>query len=548
MARTATRFLALVVLLLASFPSGCVPARTYTSVVEPTDSLEHAFELLPGRSFGAEAQLLSGNGESWAARWRLLESAKETLDVAYFIVEDDPFGMALLGHLYKKAREGVRVRLLMDARGSGGIATPFMGRDVLQELVATGNVDVRIYNPPLPRITDAVVSLSLVPTIASNHDKILIADKRHAILGGRNVSRLYFVHPNELPTATLDADMLLMGDDCVGDLHELFLDEFYAKRTEVIGADAINFDRQEAELLLHFHAMDAFLRGRPERLPLASDAAVLLEAQANEALGAPPPWVVRARVRRYLDELSRYRSLYGIIDEDAGPRHRGRVSLLRSGSRASEFTLDVATGVLQALAGARERVSIQTPYFILTWDMLHTLEDLAARGVQISVLTNSPRSSDNAASQAFFIDEWPEIMARVPTLRLFVLASDQLMHAKRIVLDDELTLLGTFNFDPLSARVNSEVVAAVWSRGFAAENLHEMRARLRAHDVYEYRIARGPDGSALRYPKGHPQEGRVIVRFGPRDHTPPEEVEQLLVLKDALFMLQGFLDFSPVVF
>lgn len=548
MLRHATRSLVFIVLLLASLSPSCVPARTYTSVVEPTESLEDAFEILPGRAFRAKVQLLSGNAESWAARWRLLDSAQETLDVAYFIVEDDPFGMALLGHLYKKALEGVRVRLLMDARGSGRIATPFMGRDVLQELVDTGNVDVRIYNPPLPRVTDAVVSLSLVPTIASNHDKILIADKRRAILGGRNVSTLYFVHPNELPTATLDADMLLEGDECVADLHELFLDEFYAKRTEVIGADAINLDQQAAELLLHYHSMDAFLRGRPEGLPLKGDAAVLLEAQANEALGTPPPWVVRKKVRRYLDELALYRSVYDVIDEDAGPWHGGRVSLLRSGSRASEFTLDVATGVLQALAGARERVSIQTPYFILTWDMLHTLEDLAARGVEVSVLTNSPRSSDNAASQAFFIDEWPEIMARVPTLRLFVLASDQLMHAKRLVLDDELTLLGTFNFDPLSARVNSEVVAAVWSRGFAAENLSEMSARLEGHDVYEYTIARAPDGSALRYPPGHPLAGRVIVRFGPRDHTSAAEVDQLLLLKEALSMLQGFLDFSPVVF
>lgn len=548
MHRRATRSTGLVVLLSASLSLSCVPSRTYTSVVEPTESLLDAFELLPGRAFPTDAQLLSGNAESWAARWRVLDSATETLDVAYFIVEDDPFGMALLGHLFKKAREGVRVRLLMDARGSGGIATPFMGRDVLQELVATGNADVRIYNPPLPRVTDAVVSLSLVPTIASNHDKILIADKRRAILGGRNISTLYFVHPNELPTATLDADMLLVGDDCVADLHELFLDEFYAKRTEVIGPDAVNFDRQADELLLHYRAMDAFLRGRPEGLPLDGNAAVLLEAEANTTLDRAPPWVVRTRVRRYLDELARYRSLYGTLDDDAGPRHPARVSLLRSGSRASEFTLDVASGVLQALAGARERVSIQTPYFILTWDMLDTLEDLAQRGVQITVLTNSPRSSDNAASQAFFIEEWPEIMARVPTLRIFVLASEQLMHAKRIVLDDELTLLGTFNFDPLSARVNSEVVAAVWSRGFAAENLHEMDARLSGHDVFEYTIARDERGRAIRYPEGHPREGRVVVGFGPRDHTSDAEIEQLMLLKDSLSVLQGFLDFQPVVF
>ncbi len=538
----------LVVVLCASLVASCVPGHTYTTLIEPTDSLADAFEILPGRAYPSSAQLLSGNAESWAARWRLLASARHTLDVAYFIVEDDPFGMAFLGHLYKKALEGVKVRLLMDARGSGAIATPFMGRDILQELVATGNVDVRIYNPPLPRITDAVVSLSLVPTIASNHDKIVIADGERAILGGRNISTNYFVHPHELPTATLDADLLLDGEELVADLQVLLCEEFYARRTEHIGADMVNFDAQGTELLMHYRAMDAFLRGRPQPLPLNGEAAVRLEAVANADLDESPSWVLRKRVRRYLDELAHYRSVYSTLDDDAGPRHEARVSLLRSGSRASEFDLDVASGVLQALAGARRAVSIQTPYFILTWDMLDALEDLSQRGVAITVLTNSPRSSDNAASQAFFIDEWPEIMARVPTLRLFVVGSDQLMHAKRLVLDDQLTLLGTFNFDPLSARVNSEVVAAVWSKGFAAENLHEMAARIQGDDVYEYKIVRDERGRALRHVEGHPRAGHVVVEFGPRDHTSEEEVEQLLALKEALSMLQGFLDFSPVVF
>lgn len=96
--------------------------------------------------------------------------------------------------------------------------------------------------------------------------------------------------------------------------------------------------------------------------------------------------------------------------------------------------------------------------------------------------------------------------------------------------------------------MNSEVVAAVWSKGFAAENLAEMQARIADDDVYEYTIERDARGHALRYPEGHPDEGRVVVEFGPGDHTSEEDIEHLLLLKNMLSMLRGFIDFSPVVF
>lgn len=525
---------------------GCTPARPPPSV-GPPPSLELAFEALPTRSTPAQVTLLEGNVEAWIARWQLLASAKESIEAAYFIIEDDVFGMAFLAHLHKKAKEGVEVRLLVDARGTGPLIQPFHGRDYLQELVGTGRVSIHIYNPPLPRVTDALASMSMIPPIASNHDKILIADGKRAIIGGRNISRDYFLPSHEHPRAALDADMVIEGHVMVARLQRAMLDEFYAPRRETVIADAINGVSRDGELLLHFFAMDAFVRGQPLGLYDAGRPGLRLEGAAHEQMEELPSWSARKQVRKYVHALVEHRSLYGALDVTLAPARAGLVSLLRTGSRASAFDVDMTGGVLLALAGAQERVLIQSPYLVLTASMLQALEDLGRRGVHIDVLTNSPRSSDNDASQALFIDAWPEILARVPTMRLFVISGDQLMHAKRMVLDDTLTLLGTYNFDPLSANVNSEVVAAVWSETFARENRQEIESRLAQRDIIEYRIARDGAGAPRRYVDAEGVPGRVVVAFGPDDHTPPEQCRRLRRLKGLLMPFGGFFDFEPVV-
>jgi len=75
----------------------------------------------------AKVRFLPENVNSWFARWHILDNAKKSIDVTYFIVEQDIFGMSMLGMLYKKAREGVNIRLMVDARGTKGLTRKFIG-------------------------------------------------------------------------------------------------------------------------------------------------------------------------------------------------------------------------------------------------------------------------------------------------------------------------------------------------------------------------------------------------------------------------------------
>jgi phosphatidylserine/phosphatidylglycerophosphate/cardiolipin synthase-like enzyme len=147
------------------------------------------------------AQFLPRNEDSWFARYLLLRNAKESIVSTYFIIEDDIFGMAFLGLLRQKAEQGLKVQLLIDAKGTKNLARTGLGQDYLQELVAAG-AEIRVFNPLLAN------GLHFNLEVA-NHDKILVVDHRYLVTGGRNLAAQYFLDYSDLKTAYFDRDVLM---------------------------------------------------------------------------------------------------------------------------------------------------------------------------------------------------------------------------------------------------------------------------------------------------------------------------------------------------
>ena len=159
-------------------------------------SLRAAFDVMPD---GAEARvrILDDNVDAWVARFNAIESATTSIDVQYFILDPDAYGLAMLGQLAEKARRGVKVRLMIDARGAFGTIRGAQ-RFLLQEVQRAG-VDARVYNPMLFQMADVVARGDLRTVTASNHDKMVIVDGRLAIAGGRNLSQDYLADPRDRP-------------------------------------------------------------------------------------------------------------------------------------------------------------------------------------------------------------------------------------------------------------------------------------------------------------------------------------------------------------
>jgi len=172
----------------------------------------------------AFARMITDNPEAWYARWYILNQAKKSIDTTYFIVDKDIFGMSFLGLLLKKAKEGVKVRLMMDARGSKDLSHKMMGQDYLQELLEVPGVEVKVYNP----LSDNFIKMfgNLRHVVSSNHDKIIIVDNDYVMTGGRNIEMNYFVDPADFSRAYIDSDVILKGAAAAHELQKAFDEEF----------------------------------------------------------------------------------------------------------------------------------------------------------------------------------------------------------------------------------------------------------------------------------------------------------------------------------
>lgn len=487
-------------------------------------SLRQAFESLPARAGRTELTLLQDNTEAWVARWRMLEDTRETLDVSYFILREDLFGAAFLGALLELAHRGVRVRLLFDAQGTVMSFTSPRGNDWLDTLANHENIEIKIFRPLLNRYAEALLTINPVALVASEHDKIMVADRRVGMIGGRNISAEYFADPRDMDKAFEDLDVILQGEATSEFLIAAFETQYRREAAVPIRPERLDITSYAEELHLAYLAMDAWLKDYR-----------LAPAAAGRIAELGLTW---------LEDLARYPRLRGAYDAprpaaDADAETR----LLDSRTRLERDDDAIGEAITRLLRSAREEVLIVSPYLVLSENAVAVLAEAGARGVAITVLTNSPLSSDNAMSQAFFLEQWPELLARVPGLRIFVVDRPGTLHSKVAVFDGRVTLVGTYNLDPISMQVNSEIMAAVWSAEFARQAAALPRAQLAAGPplTYEYRIERDAQGRPVRGDDGAP-----VVAFGPADHSAPEQWPKIQVYWNMLRTAEKLTGFSPI--
>lgn len=512
------------------------PAIQSAGAARPS-AVSRAFDAVPATAVKAGLRYLDKNTEAWAGLWHVLNGG-HGVDATYFIFNRDVFGMSLLGGMLDKARRGEPVRLMVDASGDFGGRLGFTltgkGQDYLQELVNTGNGQVKVYHPLHKKFLKA---LSLDPRpfagVASNHDK-LIRNADWAMTGGRNISKDYFTSPADHGAGFRDSDVLVEGQDASAQLGRAFDREFDRKDHFTVYPDTFgNWVKRDIELLGAHAMMDAWMKAAPLdarvtkalREDPATREGMAAELVARALAELPARGLDREASKREIkslhklaNELAGYPDLRGAA-RDFDPRARQRqvdMKALDRTSAAVDGKDNLNQGLQSILAGAQKRVVIQNPYVVLTQNAIAALKAAGERGVKIDLMTNSPESTDSALTQAFFLEDWPRLLADIPNLRIHVLTGEQKLHAKVAVADDEVALVGSYNLDLISARINGEIAALSRSpelardvrRGFERDMADPRFA------VKEYTIKRNADGSAQRDAKGRP-----IVDFGPEDHV-----------------------------
>ncbi len=527
------------------------PVRTAAAPPPPPaggGSLRDVFESLPTPAAKTDVQLLDDNAVAWNARWKLLESAQETIHAQYYTWDRDVFGKAQLGHVLLRARQGTNVKIMVDAvgdtYGQRGFKSHVGGQDYLQELVELPNVEAKVYHPHYKKLANVVLHPLGMEGLAANHDKILEVDGQAAITGGRNTGACYFIHEADDPTAWRDCDVRLEGGEAALELRQAFHEEWdqllihHTIRPDLLG----NWKKRDVELLGAYALMDDWLKGAA--LPEAEKSALrgseeerarraesmvasVLEQLPSLGVSRSPGKREREALQQMAQDLARYPELRGTWSQETPTTTSAEVKIVDKTSALGEK--DEINGALLGLVnGAQKSILIQSPYYVLTDPVIDALQAADARGVAIKIATNSPSNTDSYFTQAFFLNDWEKSMAAIPGLELNAATGQRKHHGKRAVIDGEVSVVGTYNLDLVSSQVNGEVASIVWGQEFADEVTQAIGADFANPGVgyAQYQIARDAEGQPVDA-HGQPVEanGKPAAVFGPANHVDPAELK-----------------------
>lgn len=176
--------------------------------------------------------VLKDASEKFPVLFEMLENARESIHLEYYIIRDDGTGRRLVELLLKKAAEGVQIRLLYDAVGSSAFARKYKDR------LHAGGVKVSSFLPVRVPVLNSGLNYR-------NHRKIAVVDGEKALVGGINIGDEY-LGLKELGYWR-DTHLLLEGD-AVKAVHLIFLlDWFFAAEENIKLAGFIAEDTPEMQ-------------------------------------------------------------------------------------------------------------------------------------------------------------------------------------------------------------------------------------------------------------------------------------------------------------
>ena len=475
---------------LQKIPSVAIPA----SPTSPLAALLPA-DLTPGS--GSAFRPLAFSSYSMDARLTLIDAARQSLDIQYYLLADDLTGRAFLRAVRDAALRGVRVRILVDDLYTAS------NDHLLQGIAAYPNVQVRLFNPfPAGRALNITRwGLSLADLVRLNHrmhNKLFIADGVFAIAGGRNIADEYFFRS---PRGNfIDFDLLVAGD-AVPELAATF--DLYWNSRHVYTLDALEPDEPKA----------AARRADFERAT----------ASAN-MLFAP----IMAGARDFLN--------YGPLSRDmARPplkMLRGRIEVVAdnpekvSGESASGMDpTTVISHVTQAIDGAHDDVLLASPYFVPGKAALERMYKVRHGGVPVTLVTNTMASNDEpfvSAAYARYRRKMLQMGVQIYEVSPRILHMDTnfddsfgsmlgtstgRLHAKMMVIDHQTTVVGSMNLDFRSSRENTELGLFVDSPELAGD-VTSLVDELRSEGTYRMRLG-GASGTDVQWVDDEPDGEKV---------------------------------------
>lgn len=400
-----------------------------------------------GVSFSAQAErarLLADDMEALQARVTLIENAEKEILAEYFSVWNDDQSVGGFALLLNAARNGKKVKIIMDAM-SNTVPDALFGallENGKDKVTKEQNLEIRLYNP---------LRLSKLMTATHrDHAKMLIVDgqdsaKARFITGGRNIGDKYFGLSKKRNFK--DLDVLTEGQTAM-EARENFMAVWNSDLTK-----APNTGRYKVDSIQRQCRGDSWHRERCERgKEMAAKAYNKQIERINNSLQqllakTPDVHVDIENKRDWLEGIEDYSKVEFLSHEPD--------KLVTEDS--NDMAQRLVRYALKAKAGGE--LNILSPYLIPTEGMMKVFQRLIDRKVKVRIITNSLNSTDNLFAQAGYKGS-KDAMIKMG-VELYEYNGPDTAHAKVAVIDNKISIIGTYNLDPRSTDINREVGVAV---------------------------------------------------------------------------------------
>ncbi|MCH8135260.1 MAG: phospholipase D family protein [Proteobacteria bacterium] len=393
---------------------------------------------------GESGFLPLGNGiDALAARLLLARRAERSIDAQYYLIKNDITGNAFIHALLQAADRGVRVRLLVDDMFTGGYDAGMAGLD------SHPNFEIRIFNPfarRSARFMDGLTSFSRINR--RMHNKSFTIDNQITIIGGRNIADEYFGAREDAKFS--DLDVVGIGP-VVQDVSDMFDSYWNHERAAPIAAFA----------------------------DMPDDPAAELERVRDELEQAKQ----RIITTRYADAVKEQVLHY--VETDAKPFIWAPYVLAvdspdKTYKKKANEVASIKTPLRESLLSAKSEVIIVSPYFVPRKTGIEALSAMQASGVEVIVITNSLAANNQASvhggyapSRKPLLESGVQIFevrddADVSGSELVAASGAKApLHTKAFIVDRREVFIGSFNFDPRSANINTELGVIIRSTELA---------------------------------------------------------------------------------
>ena len=372
----------------------------------------------PGEKETDRAKIVEENQEALDVRLDMIRRAKKEIIISTFDIREGSSTDDTFAALTAAAQRGVKVKILVD----GLYGTLHMsGKDIFQAAGSHPNIEIRFYNTPNP----------LKPWTIHGclHDKYLVVDDQYLLMGGRNMFD-YFIGTHKGKSTGLDREILIVNT----------------------GGEKNSAVYQVKDYFEEVWNLDVCKRKFDSRSKEKRSGKIKELLKHEKELDVP------------------------VFDYEEITVPVKKATLVTNPTHIYGKEPYVWETMKQLMLDADERVLIHTPYAVFSDEMYEGMEEVKKKVPNTAIILNSIASGDNICASADYKKNKQKILDT--DVQIYEYMGRHSTHGKSLVIDDDLAIVGSYNFDCRSTYVDTETMLVVQGEEIAAqlsENLQTLQ-------------------------------------------------------------------------